>query len=404
MSAFLDKLSNELIHLIIVQLEVFDLHSLLLSCHTLNDFIIGNKLLHKELYLSRYDDPSRGSEPDWEEQLHQNVKLEKLLQSREKDEKRSSIGFAAARVRFLMETAEKDADESRNVELLNGYFDDTDGVENRDVFLCSSGLFDNGGTNAQQSAPTRETRQLSAQLHCLWGRPIDPVPYTRLSSRFGSIRLPRDFLIRGDSPAMNTRQQNPDDIPVHMIARGKVYDLAEYTLPSLWGPFVDDGSHRTDWEKMEAIMVVLGFNLAKFTHRSDGRFPYVWRHTWAGATPQSFISPPSPPSNDESDAEPSPTSFFDQLLGDFDAEQTRLMKQPDPSLEALDPYGVTGTWMRVVCFLDYNDLYHYNFHSELGTHEELEDGRRRRRPIDTEEGIILLAECVRIPIFFERVC
>lgn len=180
-----------------------------------------------------------------------------------------------------------------------------------------------------------------------------------------------------------------------MVARGKVYDLSEYTLPSLWGPFMEDGSHRTDWEKMEAIMVILGFNLARFTERSDGRFPYVWRNTWAGATPRSFISPPAP---DEGSA----TAFFDQLMGDLDDDQTRLMKQPDPALEALDPYGVTGTWMRVVCFLDYNDLYHYNFHCETGTHEDLGAGRMRRRPIDTEEGIITLAERVRNPFSLSR--
>lgn len=304
------------------------------------------------------------------------------------------MSVVAERIRYLLETVRVSADDSYNIELLNNYFDeDTAGVDNRNAFLCSSDLFEQGGTKDQMPAQTLEERQESAKLHCLWGRPIDPVPYTRFSSRFGNVRIPRDFLPREDSPAMNTRLQSLDDIPVHMVARGKVYDLSEYTLPSLWGPFMEDGSHRVDWEKIEAIMVVLGFNLARFTERSDGRFPFVWKDPWTGATPQSFISaaPPTAGAAEEQSAQ----SLFDQLMEDaLEHDQPRMIRELDPELESLDPYGITGTWMRVVCFLDYNDLYNYNFHSHLGSQDDDGDGGLRRRPIDTEEGIITLAERV----------
>jgi hypothetical protein len=65
-----------------------------------------------------------------------------------------------------------------------------------------------------------------------------------------------------------------------------------------------------------------------------------------------------------------------------------IIRELEPSIDSLDPYGVTGTWMRIVCFLDYNDLYAFNFSSRIADHEP-------REPIDTEEGIIDLEEFVR---------
>lgn len=399
------EISNELLHCITSYVEPFDLFSLSLSCHTLNDFVKGNKILHKEIYLGRYDDPSHLGEPDWEHEVHQNVKLENLLRCSDVQVKRRYIeDFVAGRIWRMMETAATEPTESRNIRLLNEYFDGQE-RSNRNAFLCSSDLFDQGGTEWQIPAKTLEGRRQSAKMHCLWGRPIDPVPTSRMMSvRMGRIGLPRDFFIHEDSPAilhegspaMNTRNSHPDDIPVHMVARGKVYDLAEYTSNSLWGPFMGDGSHRVDWEKVEAIMSVLGYNLAKFTERSQGRFPYIWAKTWVGATPHSFKSPPPAEPSAESELESSASAFFDSILGDFDENHAKLMKQPDPALESLDPYGVTGTWMRVVCFLDYNDLYHYNFHNEFGSHDDVGAGKLQRRPIDTEEGIITLLERVRL--------
>ena len=410
---FLDKLSNELIFLILAQLSAFDLPSVSRSCWTLRNFIKGNKLQHKEIYLARYDDPSRIREPDWEEELHRNGKLERILQSGDEKMKRAELEFAAERIERLLETARSDGNESKNLELLTDYFegDSPTSTTNRSALLCASSLFDQGGFKTQRPAPTPALQQLSAKLHCLWGQPLDPVPYSRSRFRYASIRLPRHYILNPEddedefsSPAMNTRMQTgAEDVPVHMVARGRVYDLGEYTLPSLWGPFADDGSHRVDWEKVEAVMSVLGFKLSKLAARFQGRFPYVWARPWVGATPNSFIPPPPPQpgSEDEQEGgdESAPPSLFAQLMQDFDAQTStpspQLTKQPDPALEQQDPYGVTGTWMRIVCFLDYNDLYHYNFHSDLGAYADVDGrGTLRRRPIDTEEGSIPLVHRV----------
>lgn len=134
-----------------------------------------------------------------------------------------------------------------------------------------------------------------------------------------------------------------------------------------------DGSHRVDWEKVEAIMIVLGFNLRRFTDRSDGRFPLVWKHPFVGATPGSYKTPPR--------IAPSEKKEFDEDAG--------VIRELALNLDALDPYGVTGSWMRVVCFLDYNDLYAFNFSDRIP-----ED--QLREPIDTEEGLIELREMARI--------
>lgn len=160
-------------------------------------------------------------------------------------------------------------------------------------------------------------------------------------------------------------------IPTNMVARAKVYDLREYTDGTLWGPFHDDGLQRVDWEKVEAVMVVLGYNLHLFAQRTD-IFGPIWRTPWEGASPHSYTAPPKPVKDESAD------------LTRIDSPQD---DQPGPSREELlaaqDPYGVTGTWRRVVCFLDYNDLYAFNFG------QRLEPGQARA-PIDTKEAIRLI--------------
>lgn len=372
MASFLE-LSHELLHCCIIELDPTDLASLCQTCQTLNAYIRGNALLHKEVYVRRYDEPSskRGIEPKWEQEIQNAVKLEKILESEDREMKRREIGFVAERINAMLETACVDPDESLNVQLLSEHFSSSDNI---DTFLCSSSLFGSGGTDMQQPAPTDKLRQASAKLHCLYGKPVDPVPNKRCTPHYG-VSVNSFFTVRGQSfeisssPSSNTRTQTRGT-PAHTVARSTVYDLRKYTINTLWGPFMDDGSQNIDWEKVEAVMLVLGFNLSKFTERSSGRFPLVWNDPFAGATPMSYISPP--PSVD--------------AVKDLD-EDSAIALTPSASLDLLDPYGVTGTWMRVVCFLDYNDLYAFNFSHRIPDHES-------REPIDTEEGIINVKESV----------
>lgn len=178
------------------------------------------------------------------------------------------------------------------------------------------------------------TRQLSAKLHCLYGVSINSV--RKDSAEWKRYSLRNDFSL------------------IHPYARSLVYDLRQHTDHTFWGPFKDDGSQDVDWEKMEAIMIVLDHNMKKPKQTFpgyEGLFD-VPDKPFVGAIPKSFVSRPS-----------------------------SIPIEPALPLEAQDPYNVTGTWMRIVCFLDYTELYQFNFESE-----DIPDNRPRK-PIDIEEAI-----------------
>lgn len=75
---------------------------------------------------------------------------------------------------------------------------------------------------------------------------------------------------------------------------------------------MNDGSDRVDWEKVEAILIVLGNNV--YAKKLTRLFSDIWDSPFSGSWKGSFISSPSPDVT---------------------------------SLDAMDPYGVTGTWYRV---------------------------------------------------------
>lgn len=199
-------------------------------------------------------------------------------------------------------------------------------------------------TNASQS-PQSYDKQLSAKLHCLYGVPIGTVRKTCDSS-------PPRYPLRNDTA------------DIHPYARSRVYDLRQHTEDgTFWGPFLDDGLQTVDWEKLEAIMIILNYNLRRSieVHRQYEDVLELQQSPWVGATPHSFTSPPQ-----------------------------SLPMEPSLPLEAQDPYNVTGTWMRVVCFLDYTELYDFNFGNEQPTHDQ------SRRPIDIEEATRLITMKIKV--------
>lgn len=101
-----------------------------------------------------------------------------------------------------------------------------------------------------------------------------------------------------------------------------VYDLRNYKHGNFWGPFLEDGSADVDWERIEAVMLVLGYNLMMFTESTWGIFKPLWTVPFSGVSPGSFHSVP--------------------------LSSTGM---PTPPANALDPYNVTGSYMRVICFL-----------------------------------------------------
>ena len=173
-------------------------------------------------------------------------------------------------------------------------------------------------------------RQASAQLTCLYGMP-------NLS----------------DVDAW----EGPDPTRLRSHARAKIYNMKNYHFKNDWGPFTDEGSEIVDWEKLEAIayQILLGTSMISLDDGNGQKVGYQWDRPFVGSIPNSFISPDPYPNA----GEPSP----------YDAE---------------DPYGVTGTWDRIVCFLDYTDFYQFNFFNQHTPRPE------PREPIEVEEAIILI--------------
>lgn len=197
--------------------------------------------------------------------------------------------MATERIIYLLETAHPDPSKSLNILLLTLAFQSDS--TNVDEFLTCSELYKRAAL--AEDTPFIESPtlpQLSAKLHCHWGVPIQ-------KTRSG----------------LET---------AHTYARSLVYDLREYSDDTLWGPFLADGTGNADWEKLEALMLVLDYNLTAFSERTDGAFRHIWDRPWAGATPNSFMPLACP-------------------MGHAPSKGLAL------PLDAQDPYGVTGTWRRV---------------------------------------------------------
>jgi hypothetical protein len=158
--------------------------------------------------------------------------------------------------------------------------------------MCRSSLYSRAGTELQKPAEDEEGRQLSAKLHCLFGIP---------------------------SPDVSSLGQRV--LSTHPFARSKVYDLRNYTDKTKWGPYRDDGSMRVDWEMIESLMIILGYNAGLCCRRLMPRFSPPWKDVLEGVVPERARSIP-----------------------DYSG---KLLYEPDVPLVLKDPYNVSGVWSRV---------------------------------------------------------
>ena len=223
--------------------------------------------------------------------------------------------------------------ESKNIAVMRDWFNDkrdTDMRDNIESFLCQSSTFARSRHEPSTLPLTMQTRQESAKLHVLYGTPI-----------------------------FCARSRKYEEVYAYAISM--VYDLRNYKTETFWGPFLPDSAASVDWEKMEAVMIVLGHNLRMFTEQGHGIFgpQGIWREPWIGASPDSYFPaiktlPPFIKSNME------------------------------------DPYNISGTWIRVVCFLDFHDLFAYN------TSPQGLDPNLPREPLHTNEAIRLINMELRV--------
>ncbi len=319
---------------------------------------------------------------------------------------RAELIYVNEAIAQLVNTSSTDSGSSRNLAFITEHFQ-LENQQNRDIFLSSSSLFrwaeadiwkdissnahvqnstaSSDGSNLCQATvggrsdamtaskhqnnlppspkeetfldqctaaigTERERQLLSAKIHCLYGVPIHEV-------HRGTVQT--------DGKRYSLRN---DTAPLHPYVRSRVYDLRQHTKnqnASFWGPYIANGSQEVDWEKLEAIMVILHHNMSHFarTHEvfSKDAIP-DWTVPFQGANAYSYRS----------------------------MKMDVPMNPPVP-LEAQDPYNVSGKWMRVVCFLDYSELYDFNF----GPDSSIPPSAPRRL-LDTEEATRLITMRIQV--------
>jgi hypothetical protein len=316
------ELCYDVLILILEEVNAEDLAACARTCKAFNDFIKDNRLLYKAHYLRNFDDPRllpSDPEPRWDLELQKLVKWQKTLAPRNLELKLDNFGFLAEIADDLVKRSSPEPNQSKNIAELVHRLSDR---QNCDALLFRSSFYRQAGTTLQVPAKDVNEQQLSAKLHCLYGAPL-------------SVEGRRSF-------------------SSHPIARSRVYDLRNYTEKTRWGPFRKDGSMKADWEMIEAIMIVLSCNSNLCCDRYRLLKP-VWGEPFVGIRRNTVIQEYSP----------------------------SLLIEPDIPLDMKDPYDVTGSWIRIVCFLDYQYFYRFNFGVAADTIPE----DQPREPISPQEAI-----------------
>jgi len=412
----LTDLPAEIIHNVLAHVAPEDLAVVPKVCRTLSHAVRDNSTLFKAVYLNHLDEPPSdvAVTVQWEQLLKDYVRLRVVCQRPRVNDKREELPFVYDTVTTLLANSatgdERASDaatypRSRNADILASIFADE---TSQAAFLCRSSIYEraraetiykrgssgnmrgnnhanrprsprrentnnlssnSGITNThegeeEEEDPRKKNRMRSAKLHCLYGKPIQFAHPEAHRTRYSQMRP---------------------------FACSRVYDLRQYTPQTQWGPFMGGGATsegdgsgdatlKVDWEMVEAIMLVLGANLKKFGLEMYPIYRNYWATPFAGAWPNSYMGlAKSIKRAVERDADgnervpcencsrpisvpPAFTSKPDD--GESNAEGIDADGDRRTSRYSDDPYGINGTWLRVVCFLDYNDFFAYNFAME----------------------------------------
>ncbi|KAH7336270.1 hypothetical protein BKA65DRAFT_538423 [Rhexocercosporidium sp. MPI-PUGE-AT-0058] len=326
-------LPNEILHNIFKHVDPVDLAHLSTSCRFLNNNIASDGQLYRAVYCQILDEPPQelAGEIDYEAQLKDLVRYRYILNSAASvEEKTTHLPFIESFTTSLLRTASSHP-QSSNITLLKSHISSSrPSTTNLEAFLSQSQTYNRASHSlshtqslTKPSLPPLSLRQASAKLHVLYGKPI---------------LLPRRTHFN----------------PPYPYAVSMVYDLRNYTEQTLWGPYMGDGQASVDWEKLEAVMLVLGHNVESFRNSiGEQMLPrgLVWKEGWKGASPWSYRSVDLKGLDSDEEEEEEGEGGVE---GEVEGQQRR---------EVEDPYNITGTWMRVVCFLDFHDLFAFNFTS-----------------------------------------
>ncbi|CAK7217388.1 hypothetical protein SEUCBS140593_003196 [Sporothrix eucalyptigena] len=318
-----------------------DLVSASLANRGMYSYIKGNSQVHRHVYCNYFDKPP-ATDVDWEQEIHDFRRLRNICHNKDKS-KEDEFDFFSSKVKGYLGVAPETVAPGFNLSTRTyrneGHLERLiNGRSNYDAFFTRSFLYDRmRRPKSQLPFPDKPLalHQASAQLHCL----------------LGAVVLKH---------VVNERKV----VHSYPYAVSKVYDMREYSRASLWGPFMSDGSGNVDWEKVEAIMLVLRYNLIR---KDFMRFKVIhtyWNSKFLGSSPGSY------------------------------RPLIRNMEDlPDDTVELdnEDPYGVTGTWLRLVSFLDYSDFFRFNFPDE----EDVPDNMPRK-PFNAEEELRMIVMKIHV--------
>jgi hypothetical protein len=343
-------LCHEVLHVIFEHLGPDDIAALTGTCQAFHLYMQNNNILWRNLYLQHYDDPRKapdGRTPDWETELKELTRVKNIFKAKKVADKTGHVDLVCETAIRLATEADV-SDQSKNLEFLRSQFDDSKSRcrTNASVFIHSSTLYSQSPRRRRKPSVVARSQSV-AHLHCLHG-----------------IR---------STPIMNLQQDShmeATSLNAHSMARAHVYDLANYCQENKWGPFKNDGSLHIDWEKVEAIMIDLAYNLHLYDTQTSPLRSDLRCEPFDGVQPQSYESVETDISEDTDSPEASTSShgsFTDALIATMaytasrEVDSATIPQGLDQDLQERDPYGVTGTWERVVCFLDYNDFIRFNF-------------------------------------------
>ncbi|KAJ6507961.1 hypothetical protein C8R47DRAFT_1100131 [Mycena vitilis] len=185
----------------------------------------------------------------------------------------------------------------------------------RDAFSDTS---DRGSMLATLVSVAEEALPVSQQA--LSSRNVEWLDRILRNSAILDTSFPPDEAQSGDRlkafMALSLEGETPEDLrDIRIQSRCRVYDLRNYSADNNWGPYYLDGS--VNWTHVNSIINVVTANVRE----------------------QPLVYIPRPP---------------------VGLQATRAYSAPGGYVDG-DWAGVEGTWRRYVCFMDYRDLFAFNF-------------------------------------------
>ncbi|SPO06006.1 uncharacterized protein DNG_08695 [Cephalotrichum gorgonifer] len=310
MSSLLD-LPDDLICEILGQSGLGGLAYWSLTCRRIHALLRAHERhLSKKVYLSNLDSPPHGHDIDWVQEV-KDLALTLRAYNHE-----SMTRFKYRDRKTIEETIAKLLRNATPAQGVSPLSSSPTHLPSRNVLFLSR-LFDKGTWRArflllsdihtphdEVSRPSNSLFGVEAKYHCLYGQVV--------TSHGGGIS-PHGIIY--------------DAHKSYELAEYKVYDLVEYVGSGSWGPFKADGSGAVNWARVEAAMVVLANNTADMGHEMGY---LVNAPPFSGSYPNSYCCP---------------------FLG----------RELLPAAIAADPYGITGTWVRVLSSMDPQSFRSFNW-------------------------------------------